>query len=80
MDKTKASIVMREILSKCDGALDFTTISLDYSYSSKICETHSGYQIKMKCDLDDNSRKIIDAILEKHNLKVDHVKDSVVIY
>ena len=71
---------MREILSKCDGALDFTTISWDYSYSSKICKTHSGYQIKMKYDLDYNSRKIIDAILEKHNLKVDVVRGSLVIY
>jgi hypothetical protein len=71
---------MHEILSKCDGALDFTAISVDYSFSSKICETPIGYRIKMNCALDHKSRKIIEEISEKHNLKIDINKENVVIY
>ena len=80
MNKTKASTVMHEIMSKCDGALDFTAISMEYSYGSKICKTVEGYQVRMKCSLDYKSHKIIQTILEKHNLQIDKTREGVVIY
>ena len=80
MNRAEASAVLHEVLAVCNGSLAITSVSLNYSYSSLICQTYVGYQIKMKCDLDDGNRKCIQPILDKHNLKIDEMKGTVVIY
>ena len=81
LKKSEASTVMHEILQKSNGDLDLTCISLDYSYGSKIFGgIYTGYRLKIKCDLDRKSSEVIQAILNKHNLKIEMIGDFVVIY
>ena len=81
LKKSEASTVMHEILQKSNGDLDLTCISLDYSYGSKLFgEIYKGYRLKIKCVLDRNSREVIQAILDRHNLKIELIGDSLVIY
>jgi hypothetical protein len=80
LKKVEAASVMHEILIACDGSLAVTSVSLDYGYSSAICKTVEGYRIRIRCDLDLKSRRVIQPILDKHNLNIDVMKGTVVIY
>ena len=79
MNKSEALDVMHEILDALKETVSISSVSLDHS-SHQISKHPDDFQIKIKCNLDDYSRKCIQPILEKHNLKTDTKEDTVIIY
>lgn len=76
MNKFDALLVMHEILDVLRESVIISGVSLEYLGS----KSPEAFQIKMKWDLDDYSRKRIQPILDKRNLKLEVMKDIVVIY
>lgn len=79
MNKSEALYVIHEILVALRDAVTVSGFSLDSS-GPKNSELNKEFQVNIKCDLDDNSRKLIQPILEKRNLKIDIIQDNIVIY
>lgn len=73
MDRRETLFVMHEILVALEESVIISGVSLD---SLKCPED---YQIKMKCDLDEGSRKSIQPILDKHKLKICQQKGTLTI-
>jgi hypothetical protein len=46
----------------------------------KISKSPEDHAIKIKHDLDDKSLKVIEPIVEKRNLKIEKLEDSLIIY
>jgi hypothetical protein len=66
MNKTEALAVLSEIRDALKESLVVSCVSLDGSQVSHILT--GGYEIKMKCELDNVSRNIINNILKKYEL------------
>ena len=66
MNKTEALAVLSEIRDALKESMVLTCVSLDGSQVSHILS--GGYEIKMKCELDNVSRGIINRILKKNEL------------
>ncbi len=67
MDKSEAAAVMHEIYDAIGESVCINSISLD-DLDSLIVKGDKGYQIKMKCSLDNHSRRTIKPIIEKNHL------------
>jgi len=65
MHREEALAVIHEIYHVCKDSVSLTCISLD---SKQVEHTKFGYQIRMKCELDNISRQRIETIIRKHNL------------
>ncbi len=65
MNKSEALAVMHEILDTCKESATLNSVSLDATYMER---SKTGFQLRIKCDLDSKSRKEIEAILKKHKL------------
>ena len=50
---------------------------LDIEPDPKIAESAKDYVIKIKCKLDENTIKIIEPIIQKRNLKIKKLADTV---
>jgi hypothetical protein len=79
VNKSEALAVMHEVLDALRESVLIAGVSLDYS-NSKTSKPPEDVLIRIKCDLDDLSRKRIEPILDKHNLKLEVTKDTVLIY
>ncbi len=71
MNKTEALDVLNEIRDALKESIVVSCVSLDGSQVFHILS--GGYEIKMKCELDNASRGIIDSISKKHEL---HLKEQ----
>jgi hypothetical protein len=76
LNKSEALAVLHEIYDACRESVIMTCVSLD---ARKVERAQTGYQIRMKCELDNPSRQCILAILEKHNLALKEEKDCLTI-
>jgi hypothetical protein len=79
VNKSEALAVMHEVLGVLRESVLISGVSLDFA-GSKISKSPEDYLIKLKCDLDDSSRKLIEPILDKRNLKIEVIEDAVMIY
>jgi hypothetical protein len=66
---------MHEILGALRESVLISGVSIDYLWSN----ASKGFQIKMICQLDEYSRKLIQPVLEKFNLKMDLTTGTVLI-
>ena len=66
MNKTEALAVLSDIRDALKESLVVSCVSLDGSQVSHILT--GGYEIKIKCELDNVSRGIINNILKKYEL------------
>ena len=76
LNKAEALNVLHEILDVLKESVLISCVSLDYSGS----KNSENFTIKMECNLDDYSRKQIESILDKHNLKIEAKENTVLIY
>ena len=78
MNKVEAITVLREIFTMCPeiGRADF--VSLDPDNVS--ANPQGFYKIRLRVNLEKNSKQAIKAILNKHKLELMETKDLVVIY
>ncbi len=66
MNKTEALAVLSEIRDALNKSLVMNCVSIDGSQVSHVLT--GGYEIKMKCELDNVSRDIINGILKRYQL------------
>jgi hypothetical protein len=66
MNKSEALAVLHEFKDACKESVTVSCVSMDDSQVSHIFT--GGYQIKMKCELDNCSRDILKGIIKKQNL------------
>jgi hypothetical protein len=78
MNRPLALQVLHEILDKCHESVVMNSVSLDVQIPS-LSEPSDEYEIKMKCTLNSYSRKCLQPIIEKHELKVEESIDTVTI-
>ena len=72
MDRHEATLVLREVLEECDGALLTSCVSLS--------ATESGYELSINCKLDDNLRKCVNTVVERHKLRMREQTGTVTLY
>jgi hypothetical protein len=68
MNKAEALAVLHEIYDALKESVTIDCISLDGSQVSHI--STGGYQVKMKCELDNISRDVIKGIVKRNNLSM----------
>jgi hypothetical protein len=78
MHREEAIKVLYAIHDVCQQFF-MSCVSLDRP-SSQITEAPDGYEIRMKCDVDSNSRKCIKPILDKYNLLLREENGFVILY
>ncbi|MGA3290809.1 MAG: hypothetical protein ABSD42_11295 [Candidatus Bathyarchaeia archaeon] len=79
MNKSEALAVLHEIFETCNESLIINCVSLDPKPKvSK--DPDCAYLIRMKCDLDSNSRSYVQPILDKHKLAMKEENGHVIIY
>lgn len=76
MDKAEAIGVLREISAVCPEIRDADFVSLDYVKVN----SQGFYRLRLRVDLDDQSRTEIKPILDAHNLEMMNTKGLVDIY
>ena len=69
MNKSEAAAVLHEIFDVIGESVCISSVSLD-NLDSFVVRGDRGYQIKMKCVLDGDSRDSILPILGKKNLEI----------
>ena len=69
---------MHELLVAIDKPSIQKTISL--CSDSKFCKSFGDHVIKINSVLDDDTRKIIEPILARRNLKIEKIEDAYIIH
>jgi hypothetical protein len=72
--------VLKEITSKCAGALSFTVSYIDLVPPKPNDTLSKGYQIHIKSDICSEDRMTIQNILNSHQLAMKEVGDKLIIY
>jgi len=78
VNKSEAMAVLREILAACPeiGHADFVSIDPEnVSVNPK-----GSYKIRLRINLDRESKEAIKTILDKHNFRMTETKDLVIIH
>ena len=78
MNKSEALDVLHEIKEALGESGSVTCVSLDGSQVSHIFT--GGYGIRMKCELDSNSREIVKGIVKKNNLTMKEENGYVILH
>jgi hypothetical protein len=76
MHREEALAVLHEIYHVCMDSVSLTCISLD---AEQVEHLEVGYQIRMKCELDNISRQRIEIVMRKHKLTQKEEKGYLVI-
>jgi hypothetical protein len=80
MNKAEALAVLHEIYMACPEFRGSNIERIDPNLA-KISILQGGlYELRVKCNLDNDSRDIIKPILETHKLEMTETKDSITIY
>ncbi len=74
MNKSEALQVLSEILKACIEELRVQSFSVDQPMAL------GNYVIRMETSLDDNLRKKVNSILDKHNLTLEETENFVIVY
>src|SRR5665648_1165530 len=77
MNKSEALVVLSEIRDALKKSKVLSCVFLDGSKISHVLT--GGYEIKMKCELDNVSRDIINGILKKYELYMKEQNDYVIL-
>jgi hypothetical protein len=79
MERKEATRILREIMGECKGLLFIKHVSL-LPIEPKNTEKPSRYKLRISCEVNDNMRKTIKAVLSKHKLAIKESGELVVIY
>jgi hypothetical protein len=78
MDRKEALAVLHQINDECKEAILMFCVSID-SLNSQLTKEGTRYLIKIKCDLDDYSRKCLNPILQRNGLSLKEENGFVII-
>ncbi len=76
LDRQEALAVMHDIYDECKETVIMNSVSLD----AKQAAGAVGYQIRIKCDLDDVSRQCLENVFGKHNLSMREENGYVLVF
>ena len=79
MERTEALVVLHEILDVCKETIIMNCVSLD-SQKTPVVEECDSFEIRIKCNLDCQSKDCIMPILEKHQLDLREEKEFAILY
>jgi hypothetical protein len=79
LKRAEALAVLHEIFEECQESVIYWRVSLDPK-ESHVVEGSDGFEIKVKCDLDEHSRSVIKTILDRHQLGMKEENGFVLIY
>jgi hypothetical protein len=79
VNRQEALGVLHEIANCCDEFRDTSVVSITDS-TAQIRMKSTGYEIYMKCTPNDDKRRCLTPILEKHQLKMAELKDAIIVY
>jgi hypothetical protein len=77
--RPEARAVLHEIFKECQESVIHWRVSLD-SKESHVIEDSNGFEIRLKCYLDDHSRRLIKTILDRHQLGMKEENGFVLTY
>ncbi len=77
MDRQEALVVLQEVLDTLKESVNVSAISFD---DSDIFVVSSGFEIRLRCELSQDEKEIVDGVLKKHNLRMMETKGLAIIY
>ena len=82
MDQKEARLVLRDVLAECAGSLLDRCVSLSsvVPVNPKTLTDYNQYEVKISCMVDDDLRRCIDIVVNKHKLATRQVGNEVIIY
>jgi hypothetical protein len=82
MDQKEARLVLRDVLAECAGSLLDRCVSLSsvVPVNPKTLTDYNQYEVKISCMVDDDLRRCIDTVVNKHKLAKRQVGNEVIIY
>jgi hypothetical protein len=82
MDQKEARLVLRDVLAECAGSLLDRCVSLSsvVPVNPKTLTDYNQYEVKISCMVDDDLRRCIDTVVNKHKLATRQVGNEVIIY
>ena len=82
MDRKEAIVVLRDVLAECAGSLLERCVSLSsvIPISPKTLTDFDQYEVRISCMVDDDLRRCIGAVVDKHKLSMRQEGNVVIIY
>ena len=77
MKREEALATLHEIVDALRESIIVDSLSFD---DSEVSKTSVGYEIRMRCTLNQATKTIISPILEKHKLKIKETEEIITIY
>jgi hypothetical protein len=82
MDKQQAIAVLRDVLAECAGSLLARCVSLASvaPMHPKTLMDYSQFEVRITCMVDDDLRRCIGRVVEKHKLATRQEGNQIIIY
>jgi hypothetical protein len=79
MDKKEAIVVLRDVLAECAGSLLERCVSLS-PVKPKTLADYGRYEVRISCMVDDDLRRCINRVVNKHKLEMRQMGNVIIIY
>jgi hypothetical protein len=79
MDRKEAIDVLRDVLAECSGSLLERCVSLS-PVNPKTLTDYGQYEVRISCMVDDDLRRCINTVVNKHKLAMRQNGNEVIIY
>ena len=79
MDKTQATIVLRDVLAECAGSILPRCVLLEPA-SPQTLENAGHYEVHLACMVDDDLRRCIEIVVNKHQLSMRQDGNRIILY
>ena len=79
MDRQEALVVLRDLLAECAGSLLTRCVSL-VPVVPQTLEDYGRYEVRIGCMVDDDLRRCISTVVNKHKLAMRQNGSTVILY
>jgi hypothetical protein len=79
MDRKEATAVLRDVIAECAGSLLERCVSLS-PVDPKVLLDYGRYEVRISCMVDDDLRRCINIVVNKHKVAMRQVGNDVFIY
>ena len=82
MEKKEAIAVLRDVLAECAGSLLERCVSLSsvVPANARTLMDYTRYEVRVSCMVDDDLRRCINIVVNKHKLSMRQVGNEVILY
>jgi hypothetical protein len=78
MDREEASVILRDVLSECAGSLLARCVRL-VPVVPQTLQDYGSYEVHIVCMIDDDLRRCITAVAEKHKLSMKQTGNRIIL-